>query len=465
MYAPWITTERGAYMVDWTGQRIYHSGITFSDGDPDNGKALVSWDNALWFAKAANIRQVTQEAQIGRGPNQGDGLLAEDQGTIVDMDTGFDNFLVYAMNGQGVSTQYSHLMAYNKKGHHVLARTAVGTSMTFCHSVASSAVATPGVVLFNEGTALKYIKLFDTTDNPYQFRNPEYELTGELIKPWFDGGLAEVEKVAHSFQIRTSNCNSTDKVTVYYSLNEGSTWTQFYNANGLAEEITTNGAHVLYYDDRRHGTKFYSMHIKTVLESGSDASSPKVLFEKIRYLRELPTLYAYDFRLNLDGVQPDGRTASQAIQDLDRAVESRLLGDFAYHSGRATDSKIVVILNYSGPTGSATDRGGFATLSVVELTNSSENANSTQEPQSEEVLTVTNSLVVTLSASELVGGGTALITSETAPVRYFVDGSEPTPSSGHILPPGYMLLLNATEAANFKTIASTSTDGRLVVTY
>jgi len=60
----------------------------------------------------------------------------------------------------------------------------------------------------------------------------------------------------------------------------------------------------------------------------------------------------------------------------------------------------------------------------------------------------------------------AIITVETAQIRYRVDGTDPTSSEGHILEINDVLILIGTESIrNFKAIRTTSTSGVIKVTY
>jgi hypothetical protein len=230
-----------------------------------------------------------------------------------------------------------------------------------------SPLTTPGYLYFNEGTNLLYVRVSDTSDNAYQAQTYDFEPYGYLILPWFDAGLAEVQKTGLSVQVRTVNTSSTATVRLYYQTDDGATWSPLLDANGTARTIDTAGVETLYFDADQLGTQFYNVRLKVELESASPTVSPRVVFVKIRYLRDLPVLYGYDVTLDLTKPQPDGRTYQQAVIDLETAVESRLMGKFAYLSGRADDTKTVLILQYGGPWDTGTDRRLEATLSLVEV--------------------------------------------------------------------------------------------------
>lgn len=94
-----------------------------------------------------------------------------------------------------------------------------------------------------------------------------------------------------------------------------------------------------------------------------------------------------------------------------------------------------------------------------------------REPYDYESITVSAS-VVTLTASKLSPtdgtppAASALLSLETAAIRYRLDGVDPTSSEGHLLASGDVLLLeNITALRQFKAIKDTGVDGVLSVSY
>lgn len=93
-----------------------------------------------------------------------------------------------------------------------------------------------------------------------------------------------------------------------------------------------------------------------------------------------------------------------------------------------------------------------------------------REPFDFESITVSGS-VVTLTASKLSPSSvsppvSALLSLETAAIRYRLDEVDPTMSEGHLLAVGDVLLLESiTALRRFKAIADTGSDGTLKVSY
>lgn len=232
----------------------------------------------------------------------------------------------------------------------------------------SGRITNPGTLFFNDGTVLEYIFLYDTTDNPNQWVFKDFESSGQLVLPWFDANLSEVQKTFVSVQIRTLDCTANRTVKVYFASDDGTTWTQMYDETGATKTITADGATTLFFDTDRLGSKYFKLRLRVDLETDDTTISPKVLFAKVRYLKELDVLYSYTLQVNLSAHQPDQVTAAQARANLDTAVELKTLVPFAYHGGESGDTKYVLISGYTGPTGAGPDETGSAYLTLIEVT-------------------------------------------------------------------------------------------------
>ncbi|MCW7077308.1 MAG: hypothetical protein OCU18_08545, partial [Candidatus Syntrophoarchaeum sp.] len=67
-----------------------------------------------------------------------------------------------------------------------------------------------------------------------------------------------------------------------------------------------------------------------------------------------------------------------------------------------------------------------------------------------EILTVTDS-VTSLTSGTYLDATRAEMTLETAQIRYWIDGTDPTSSQGHPVNPGDLIILDsASQIANFK---------------
>jgi hypothetical protein len=226
---------------------------------------------------------------------------------------------------------------------------------------------TPNHLYYNEGSALKFVRLYDYTDNPNQYEVTEFELAGDLILPWFDANLASVQKTALSAQVRVLNASSTETYKLWYQIDDVDTWIQMYDVDGNLATVSASGVTDLYLNTTRAGTLFRNIRFKEELASGSSSLSPRVVFVKLRYIREFNILYGFDFDIDLTRDQPDGRTPQEAIANLETAVGGKQIGVLSYLSSDAANRLDVYITTYGGPVGSGVDKTMTATLSVIEM--------------------------------------------------------------------------------------------------
>jgi len=82
-----------------------------------------------------------------------------------------------------------------------------------------------------------------------------------------------------------------------------------------------------------------------------------------------------------------------------------------------------------------------------------------------EILTVTDS-VTSLTPEKYSDAIRAFMTLETAQIRYWDDGSDPTSSEGHPVNVGDIIILDsAAQIADFKATRTGDTSGKLMISY
>ena len=233
-----------------------------------------------------------------------------------------------------------------------------------------SASSTPGKLYFNQGNRLGYVSLYDTTENQTQFITNDFERYATLLYPIFDAGLSEVQKTALSVQIRMLDTSAYEFATLWYTTDDGTTWTQMLDINGAAATVSSNGVTNLFFDTDRLGTLFYNVQFKIQLyaralgSSANQTRSPKVVFLKMRYLKQFDILYGYTVKLDLTRDQPDGNTSREAITNVESAIAGKLLGKFSYKDG---DTRTVFIEQFAGPVGTGTEHDMRPTLTLLEI--------------------------------------------------------------------------------------------------
>ncbi len=83
-----------------------------------------------------------------------------------------------------------------------------------------------------------------------------------------------------------------------------------------------------------------------------------------------------------------------------------------------------------------------------------------------EALAITNAVAVALTEAKIANKVKAMITVETAEIRWRIDGTAPTTTVGHMGAKGDIIMLtNATDIGHFKAIATSATAASLSITY
>lgn len=146
------------------------------------------------------------------------------------------------------------------------------------------------------------------------------------VTPWFDYGSAVQRKILGHFQLQTSRCTPTEKVTVYYGTDlDDTAWT-------LLDEITSNGFHTL-LPGGATGIQCRQVRFRFDLQRGSDPSlAPMVEFWSSEFMRLLPASYGFSVELDLSD-RHKGKTPSamlDTLKTLSNIVTTPNLIQFSY---------------------------------------------------------------------------------------------------------------------------------------
>ncbi len=135
---------------------------------------------------------------------------------------------------------------------------------------------------------------------PSGVHNPRHNPTAQYaagpvshITPWFDFGSEVQRKILGHFDVRTTRCTSTEKVTVYYATDlDDITWT-------LLGDITTDGLAV-FKPGGVAGAQCRFVRFKFDVQRGSDnTKAPLVEFWASEFMRLLPAAYGFAVELDL----------------------------------------------------------------------------------------------------------------------------------------------------------------------
>jgi hypothetical protein len=167
------------------------------------------------------------------------------------------------------------------------------------------------------------------------------------------------------------------------------------------------------------------------------------------------------------------KTAVEGVLSIDGTVDSTVQN---WPASQTVDGTVAVsntersITASALPTGAATEaKQDTSNTSLTAIKNAVEGTVDVQLTGSNaanyESVTVANT-AIGLTAGTYGANIYALITCETAQIRFRIDGTNPTASEGHILNPGDILKLDSNaDIAAFKAIRTGATSGVIKVSY
>lgn len=347
--AIFVLTDIGLWIYDFTNTRFLQSEIRIPKlPSSQRSIGVVFRDGKLYFSSGAmgvvSVQAGNPFIATPIGLDLEDGVPAEDSGKIAAMAADFNWILAlvdataviaeeeidsglggpFDVEGWPINSGLLTLRAWNSGWH------------TLWESPQSS---TPGAVLtvsgaydqrrayFSSGPSAFYMQLPTSVHNPRNNPTQEYA-AGPVshITPWFDLGTEGQSKQAGHFFMRTKDCTSTEKVTVYYGTDlDDNTWT-------LLGEITTDGLQRL-KPGGPLGVKATFIRFRLDLQRGSTVTAtPIVEYWVAEFMRLLPATYGFAFDVNLYDAYK-GKSPAQLLQILkqlaDPSVTPNLI-EFAY---------------------------------------------------------------------------------------------------------------------------------------
>jgi hypothetical protein len=209
-------------------------------------------------------------------------------------------------------------------------------------------------------------------DIPTSVYNPRHNTTAtyaagpvQHITPWFDYGSEVQQKILGHFQVRTTRCTSTEKVTIYYATDlDDVTWT-------LLGEITSNGL-ATFRPGGVGGTQCRFVRFRFDLQRGGDTTAaPLVEFWSSEFMRLLPAAYGYAVELDLSDSYKDQTPMAMLdiIKNLSDPATTPNLIQFSYQDAvdGSTRTHYARVSRLTGQEWGGEDRRGKGnyTLSVM----------------------------------------------------------------------------------------------------
>jgi len=354
--ALYFLTPTGMFYLDVFANFVFGPTELSWEYDSTSGKKGMYWKGSHYIAVGKGIYCITKGVVDLVGPDVDDGLPSDIQGSITDM-IGVGFWLVIAVDG-GTSKKSSILKRYITGNH--------------WHPVhVTSAVNTPiralfwdsGTLYFGEGTNVKSLPFPAITDNVREISTHTYAASGELIDSYFHSEFEAMPKVAHKVWAVTQDCDSDDKITISYRIDEETAWTEL----GSFETSPRPTALPFPASGDSIGVSFERIQFKRAFERGSTTTnSPKLVSLILEYRVVPPVLWGFDVRV-LARTQGD-QSGKSIISALKTALETATLLSF-YPSGDKSDTEYFVEVKGMPGNEAGTEFGteGIYQLSVEQV--------------------------------------------------------------------------------------------------
>lgn len=307
----YMHSNKGLWAIDVSEQKVYPQEINYPDYTYA-GKVARYINANIWAATGAGLLKVGANTATPIGPNCDDGLPATYQGYISDL-TRAGDYIVYSING-GTTDKSSILKRNMDKGGNLQVYTTSAVNKPIgCIHFSPSSMYTNGRLWFGEGTDIKYIMMPDLTANVKQISTYAYCATSDkLIFPRFRR-LAAIAKTALGVKAVTKGCNTNEYITVYYRLNDATTWQTLgtFKSSPLPTALPFGSG---------LGSAFYTVQFAVDLRRRTTGESPEIYSPELEsllfYYLPAPTpIHAWSFKIRC--TDEDAQATLAALEALE----------------------------------------------------------------------------------------------------------------------------------------------------
>jgi len=217
-----ITSTTGLYSL--SGDLVYQVSDWELEHAGDTGRNPVTWmaDGQLYIPIRSGLNAFNGSRNTPAGLDLDEGLPAGEQGQVVAM-AGSKSFLFAAVDA---NTDRSGIYAYNGAGWHCLAK-ATASGQRIRAIGLESVTSTAGNIRlwwFQEGVPY-YMEMPAISDNPRDYTDMRYALTGYVTSCALGGELAQIPKDLNRVVVASENCTSAQTVGVYVDVDQANLWT------------------------------------------------------------------------------------------------------------------------------------------------------------------------------------------------------------------------------------------------
>ena len=210
---------------------------------------------------------------------------------------------------------------------------------------------------FGVGAGLYWTALSPDVINPDEISTFQYDSSGTMETPWFDGGDAAGNKTAISLRAVTSSCSSDVNIQLHYA-------TDFNESYTSLGTVTSNGT-TTYDFASGVGVEFSSIKFKATLTSNTTLSSPDLNLIELRWREKIPPKFG--FSVTIDAAQTfRGQTPKQILDNITTVINTNTLVSFTYKDNDSDRSYYVDLISASGFEFTGLDERGQLQIQLVE---------------------------------------------------------------------------------------------------
>lgn len=379
-----IAHTKGLHSTDVWTKTTYQTSLSILS-NPEAGKGTLVWtDGNLYFPDGLALWRYPRIGQITNvGLDREDGLPTFIRGRIINLSP-TPNYILATIDSTTLSTTvtetlflgmefgvstiprahksgYSALLAWNGTGWHTLYLSELSSSGINA-SLLTTVYNNERRLFICDGQGIRYILLPEGNYDPSQDPNATFRQSGEFITSWFDGGYAEISKLAVSLKGRTLNITNTETIDIYYGLNDNENFTYL---NSITPSVVDSSGKTTLTINEPNGLQFYTIRFKFVFNRGTDNSkTPVFLFFDLRYKRMPDTLWGWTFTV----VGTDATHLTDLWTAVKTLVENKQTVRFGFRAAEE-EEKIVEVVGISGIRHTASEATNYFTVTVVELEN------------------------------------------------------------------------------------------------
>ncbi len=248
-----------------------------------NFKFMCEWGGSLYYNVLRRVIRFTPTTWTDVTPEITGDANKETYGYGVPvMFAAIPSILLVAFDGG--ENQYAQVLGYTGQGWHQVYGPRAGTMFAVGYSRAQD------WIVVNDGST-RYQAQIAQADQAAA----DYEPSGWIESPWFDGGYPHVRKSGKAVFVLTRDCSSTETIAVDYRVQDGADWTP------LGSTITSSSAPVSLSLDALNGAiEFFKLQYRARLARGADVSKRPVLVTAVLlYMNRPERVYSYSMRVQI----------------------------------------------------------------------------------------------------------------------------------------------------------------------